>query len=303
MRIYITGSNGFLAQKFCEILLGKDLSYDLFGVSKSVNRNIFLAEDQFQQLDVTDFDLLASSLAQFKPTHILHAAAMTTVESCEENRAEAYKINVELTTFLANYCASNNTHLTFLSTDFVFDGNEGPYSEEDQTSPLNYYGETKVLAEQLLLNSNANAAILRTILVYGAIPDPSRSNLILWAKSQLEQNKAIKVVADQWRTPTWVDDLAEACFLAMQKLAKGIYHISGEEMMSIEEAVVRLADAWGLDKSLISSISAKELGHDSNRPRKTGFDIRKAKEEFDFKPTFYVDSLVYICEQLNRYGR
>jgi len=303
MRIFITGSNGFLAQKFCEVVLDKGLDISLFGVSKSISRNPFLTEAEFQQLDVTDFELLEASLTRFKPTHILHTAAAATVESCDADKEAADKINIELTSFLASYSALNAIHLTFLSTDFVFDGLGGPYREDAETNPLNYYGETKVLAEQVLLHSEVEVAILRTILVYGAIPDSGRSNLVLWAKGQLEQGKPIKVVSDQWRMPTWVDDLAEACFIVMQKRITGLYHISGEEMMSIEEAVRKLAEVWQLDQSLISPITAKELGQEFNRPKRTGFDISKAKADFDFKPTFYVDSLVYICEQLKKYGR
>src|SRR5690606_19650280 len=105
------------------------------------------------------------------------------------------------------------------------------------------------------------------ILVYGAIPDKNRSNLILWAKKQLENGSPIKVVSDQWRMPTWVDDLADASYSAMQKRTSGIFHISGNEMMTVLEAVATLADTWNFDKSLISPITAAEIGQATNRPR------------------------------------
>ncbi len=303
MRIYITGSNGFLAQKFCEIIKKEDFDYTTLGVSKSINRNSFLTDIDFQQLDLTNFDELFKSLDSFKPTHILHAAAMTAVEGCEENREEAFTLNVALTEYLAKYCSDNQTHLTFLSTDFVFDGLNGPYAEDDAVAPLNYYGETKVLAEKAIGLAGCNAAVLRTILVYGAIPDKGRSNLVLWAKGQLELGNTIRVVEDQWRMPTWVDDLANACLSVIKRQSKGVFHISGEEMMSIQEAVLLLADTYGFDRELISPISAKEIGQDNNRPRKTGFCLDKAKAEFDFQPTSFLDSLTYICEQLKMYGK
>lgn len=303
MRIYITGSNGFLAQKFCEIVLAKGLPYQLFGISKSKNRNIYLDAVDFQQLDANDFVSLRKSLDSFQPTHILHAAAMTAVEACEENKEAAFLTNVELTEFLAHYAEGHAVHMTFLSTDFVFDGLEGPYVEEDNTKPVNYYGFTKVQAEEAILKTKAKAAILRTILVYGAIPDRGRGNLVLWAKGQLEQGHAIRVVSDQWRMPTWVDDLAEACLLAMQNQSRGIYHISGPDMFSIEEAVRCLAGTLHLDTTLISSITANEIGQANNRPRKTGFVLAKSKNELGFEPTSFVKSLLYICEQLEKYGR
>lgn len=303
MKIYITGSNGFLAQKFCEVIVDRQLPHELFGVSKSINRNIYLDDSCFQQVDITDFDLLMKSLTAFNPTHILHTAAMTTVEGCEENKDEAYKVNVLLTAYLANYCAQHHIHFTFISTDFVFDGKNGPYSESDDTNPINYYGETKVLAERAILNTTADAAILRTILVYGAIPDKSRGNLVLWAKSQLEQDIAIRVVCDQWRMPTWVDDLAEASLLVMRNNATGIFNISGEEMMTIEEAVVKIAETLNLNTSLITSIRAEDIGQANNRPRKTGFNLSKSKNDLGFVPTSFVESLPYICKQLKNYGR
>ena len=302
MRILITGSNGFLGQKFCEVLTQKEESYPLLGLSKSANRNPYLTASEFKQIDLTDFDKLQEILTCFKPTHILHTAAITSVEGCAENPSVAELVNVRLTHFLGQFCTENHTHLTFLSTDFVFDGKDGPYREEDSTNPLNAYGQTKVTAEKVLLEMNASVAILRTILVYGAIPDKGRSNLVLWAKSQLGQNKPIKVVSDQWRMPTWVDDLAEACYLSMQQQAQGVFHISGNEMMSIEEAVHLLADTWNYDKSLISSITAEEIGQDQNRPRRTGFVLDKAKSILNFTPTPFVVSLQKIKEQLKAYN-
>lgn len=303
MRIFITGSNGFLAQKFCELIADKQLPYEIFGVSKSVNRNIYLKEDEFVQLDLADFDILQQEITKFKPTHILHTAAITAVEACEEDKEHAYHINVALTAYLGEYSKEHNIHLTFISTDFVFDGTKGPYSEEDPTGAVNYYGESKILAEIAVLNSGATVAILRTILVYGAIPDRGRGNLVLWAKGQLEQNNTIKVVSDQWRMPTWVDDLAQACLLAMKINAKGIFHISGDELMTVQEAVFRIADTLFLNRELILPITAKELGQESNRPRMTGFNLVKSKTLLKYEPTSFVESLTYICDQLKRYGR
>ncbi len=302
MRIFITGSNGFVAQKFCELVYPQ--SYSLLGVSKSENRNVYLNDTEFLRLDLKDKDSLRKALDNFDPTHIFHTAAITAVDSCENNKFEAYQINVDLTCFLGEYAAEHNVHLTFLSTDFVFDGLLGvPYSEDDLMCPVNYYGETKVLAESLLVDSNPDAVILRTILVYGAIPDSSRSNLVLWAKGQLEQHKHIKVVSDQWRMPTWVDDLAVASLAAMKKQAKGIFHVSGEELMSVQEAVEYLADTYNLDKNLIEPISSSAIGQDKNRPRSTGFKLDKAKRFLNFKPTPYIKSLHYICGQLKKYGK
>lgn len=302
MRILLTGSNGFLGQKFCEKLPGYSGIESILGISKSPNRNSYLNDATFHQLDLLDSDQLIKTIQEYRPTHILHTAALTAVEKCEEKPQLAQQVNVDLAVLLAQIAKENNIHYTFLSTDFVFDGQNGPYKETDPVRATNHYGQTKIDAEKLIIATNPDAAILRTILVYGAIPDKNRSNLVLWAKKQLENGEAIKVVYDQWRMPTWVDDLADACYLAMQKKASGIFHISGKEMMTVLEAVEKLADTWNLDKALISPITAAEIGQATNRPRKTGFVLDKAEQILNYKPTSFVVSLRKIKEQLKKYN-
>ena len=302
MRILLTGSNGFLGQKFCEKYKENSEIQSILGISKSANRNPYLQEEEFKQLDLLDFKNLKLAISDFNPTHILHTAAITSVEACEKEIELAKQINVELSANLAQVCQQKNIHFTFLSTDFVFDGENGPYKETDPMKANNMYGQTKIDAERKITANNPDAAILRTILVYGAIPDKNRSNLVLWAKKQLEKGEKINVVSDQYRMPTWVDDLADACYATMQKKASGIFHISGNEMMSIIEAVNILADTWNLDKNLILPISAAAIGQAENRPRKTGFILDKAKTILDYKPTSFVVSLQKIKEQLNNYN-
>lgn len=300
MRILLTGSNGFLGQKVSELLFKHHDNITILGLSKSANRNPYLrTEDQFIQADLTDFSRLLQILHDFAPTHILHTAALTHVEQCEQNPTLAKFVNIESSAVLAEYAANFKAHLTFISTDFVFDGRNGPYRETDPTNPVNNYGKTKELAEQIIQQKKPNAAILRTILVYGIIPDRGRSNVVLWAKSNLESNTKINVVNDHWRMPTWVDDLAQACIRAMELNAGGIYHISGEEMMSVYETVLKVADFWKLDKALINPIPASTIEQADNRPRTTGFVLDKAKNELHYTPTPFLKSLAYIWEQLN----
>ena len=245
-RVLLTGSNGFLGQKLTDLLLEKT-DYDLYCTSQSDNRNPNNRGYEFIKLDLLDFASLDKLIDQIKPTHIVHTAALTSVEHCEQDPAYCTKLNVDLVNHIAQVCKKRDIHLTFLSTDFVFDGHNGPYDEKAATNPTNAYGQSKVYAEQSIIDSGCRAAVLRTILVYGIIADKNRSNLVLWAKSKLEAKEAIKVVADQWRMPTWVDDLAQACLLCISKNAAGIFHISSDKMFSILEAVQKVADFWALD--------------------------------------------------------
>lgn len=296
VKVLLTGSNGFLGQKLTDMLLA-DGSYELCCTSHSENRNPNNQGYSFVQLDLLDTASLLQLIDSFQPTHIIHTAALTSVEVCEAEPEKCQKLNVEVVETLAQISKAKNIHLTFLSTDFVFDGKNGPYDELSDCNPCNAYGASKLQAEQVVLDSGCRAAILRTILVYGIIADKNRSNLVLWAKSKLEAQESINVVADQWRMPTWVDDLAKACILCIEKNAEGVFHISGGEMFTILEAVEAVADFWNFDKSLIKPIQAADIGQADNRPRKTGFILDKAKQVLGYEPTSFKESLQHIDQQ------
>lgn len=282
MRILITGGNGLLGRKLTS-LLEKDPSYQFLITNRST-------------LDVTDLSQVRSVIDNHKPDVIINAAAMTQVDQCEQQRDECWKQNVDSVKNLVEVCGSNNIHLVHVSTDFVFNGKEGPLDETAVPEPVNFYGESKLEGERIVLNSNINAAIIRTVLVYGVTSDMSRSNIVLWVKKSLEEKKPIKVVSDQFRTPTLAEDLAMGCLLAAKKKATGIYHISGYEMMTPYEIAIRTADFFGLDKSLISSVT--DFVQPAKRPLKTGFIIGKAKRDLDYKPHSFNEGLKIVKDQL-----
>ena len=179
----------------------------------------------------------------------------------------------------------------YVSTDFVFNGLNGPYKETDETGPVNYYGSSKLAAEKSVTEGNLQCSIVRTVLVFGNILVGNRSNVISWVQENLENNKPIKVVSDQWRTPTYVADLVKGILLALQKKATGIYHISGEEGMSPYDMATATADYLHLDKSLITKVDASIFTQPAQRPLRTGFIIDKAKQELGFKPLSFKDAL------------
>ncbi|WP_270088289.1 SDR family oxidoreductase [Sphingobacterium sp. SYP-B4668] len=300
--VLITGANGFLGQKLVD-LISRDRRYKVIATSKGVNRNPNQENYKFKQLDILNQKEVEHLLTEIQPDVIIHTAALTNVESCEQQPELCQRMNVDSVTQLGTYAYKHGTYIIHLSTDFVFDGANGPYNEEAETNPLSAYGISKLASEQALLATDCNCAILRTILVYGIIADPLRSNLVLWAKEKLSAGESIKVVNDQYRMPTFVDDLAEACLLAIEKRATGLFHISGKEMMSIVQAVYAVADFWNLDKSLIQEISAADIGQADNRPKKTGFDLTKAEISLGFVPSAFLDSLKQIDKQFKKFRR
>lgn len=289
-KVVITGSNGLLGQNLLELLLKEKEKYQIFGFSRGENRS-GRTDFEYVNIDITHEDLLSSELVKAQPDFIINTAAMTNVDACENNRESCYNLNVNLVKNLTDYCVENKTHLIHLSTDFIFDGVKGNYTEEDKPNPLSYYGETKLLSEKILQNSTLDFTILRTILVYGLVNDMSRSNIVLWVKESLENKKEITIVDDQYRTPTYVEDLALACKLSIDKKAKGIYNVSSSELLSVYEIANEIAIAFQLDKSLIKPISTSILNQTAPRPARTGFDLSKIKRDLSFNPKTFKEDL------------
>ncbi|MEP7170607.1 MAG: sugar nucleotide-binding protein, partial [Bacteroidota bacterium] len=142
--------------------------------------------------------------------------------------------------------------------------------------------------------------IIRTIIIYGVMDDTQRSNLVIWTKTSLEQKKTITVITDQYRAPTLAEDLADACINAAIKHAKGIYHVSGKELMSIIEIANTVADFFGLDKSYIKPVTSGELNQPAKRPPKTGFILDKAMRDLNYKPHSFEEGLRIVAEQLSQ---
>lgn len=295
--VLTTGSNGLLGQKLTEKVLAEG-RIKLVATSKGINRYPVSEGYEYAEMDILNAEEVRAVVGKYKPDAIIHTAAMTNVDTGEANKELCYQLNVEATQNLISLCEENNIHLIHLSTDFIFDGANGPYQEEDAPNPLSYYGETKLLAELAIKESAAKWAILRTILVYGITNDMSRSNIVLWAKGALEKGQPINVVNDQWRMPTLAEDLAEACLLAVEKNAQGVYHVSGKDYMSIADLVRKVADYWSLDKSIISEISSESLNQSAKRPIKTGFVLDKTIKHLNYKPHSFNDGLKIVDKQM-----
>ncbi|MEI9921016.1 MAG: SDR family oxidoreductase [Bacteroidota bacterium] len=278
----VTGSNGLLGRKLVD-LLGNKSGVELLATNRST-------------ADVTNTGQLRSAVQNFKPDVIINAAAMTQVDQCEVNRDECWKQNVSSVKNLVDVCSGESIHLIHVSTDFVFNGKEGPLDELAVPEPVNFYGESKLEGERIILNSKCTAAIIRTVLVYGVTTDMSRSNIVLWVKKSLEEKKPIKVVNDQFRTPTLAEDLAMGCWLATQKKATGIFHVSGYEMLTPYDIAMTTADFFGLDKTFISPVS--DFVQPAKRPLKTGFIIDKAKKELGYNPHSFEQGLDIVKRQL-----
>jgi dTDP-4-dehydrorhamnose reductase len=304
--ILITGSNGLLGQKLVYNLLGRNRSgaqFNIIATSKGDNRLRIQEGYIYQPLDITDEHQVAEMFAKYKPDVVINTAAMTNVDACENNREQAKQLNVDAVGYQvkaleAMRSADYDPHYIHLSTDFIFDGENGPYREEDTPNPLSWYAQTKLDAEKIVEASTVRWAILRTIIVYGVADFMSRSNVVLWAREALGKGQKINVVDDQFRSPTLAEDLAEGCILCSEKGAQGIYHVSGKDIMSILELVYAVADFWQLDKALITPVKSSTINQPAKRPPRTGFVIDKAQQTFGYNPRSFKEGLALLDLQL-----
>ena len=300
-KILVTGSNGLLGQKLLDNLRNRPEVY-LVASSKGPDRYPYPGFYQYINLDITDKLAVNMVIETFKPDTIIHTAAMTNVDACENEKEACWDLNVHALDYIIEASEKTGTHIIHLSTDFVFDGQDGPYTEEDKPAPLSYYGLSKEVSEKHLSLYGHKWTIIRTIIVYGIVKDMSRTNIVLWAKKALSENKEITVVDDQFRSPTLAEDLAEACLSAAMKEKTGIYHVSGKNFMSIIELVEQVADHYKLDKTLIKPIKSASLNQAAKRPPRTGFILDKAYKELDYAPHSFLEGMQILDLQLKEFG-
>ncbi|MBY0479224.1 MAG: NAD(P)-dependent oxidoreductase [Chitinophagaceae bacterium] len=292
MKVFVTGANGLLGQhlirqlveegKFVIHATGKGPSRLPYGQGNGVT---------YHELDITDFKRSQSLVEKLSPHIIIHAAAITQPNECATDKTNCWKTNVGATRTLIKAAQKTKSYFIYLSTDFVFDGTDGPYDEHAAPNPVNDYGESKLLGEEIVEMSGLHWAIVRTVLVYGGKVPGGRPNFIQWVKDKLTAGEKIKVVNDQFRTPTYVEDLAKGIILVLLKHAKGIYHISGKEMCTPYQLALLVANVLKADDSLIEQVTAETFKEPAKRPAKTGFIITKAVKELGYVPVKLEDGV------------
>lgn len=291
MRILITGANGFLGNYLIAQLLAKN--YQVMATGKGECRLNFADENNFQYepMDFTDPFAVHDVFEKYKPEIVIHAGAMTSADKCEQEQWLAFTTNVQGTLTMLFNAEDQKSFFIFISTDFVFDGKKGVYMEDDSTNPVNYYGKTKTEAEEAVHEYSYDWAIIRTSLVYGrAIA--GKKNLLTVVKEKLEKGEEYAVVNDQVRTPTYVDDLAFGIVAIIEKKVTGIFHLSGEDILTPYTMAVMLAEYLMLDTSLLHKVTAANFSQPAKRPVNTSLVIDKAKRTIDFHPRSFGEGLI-----------
>jgi dTDP-4-dehydrorhamnose reductase len=286
--LLVTGANGFVGSYLVRKLSG---SYRLIATGVGRCRIALPANAVWESLDITDRDAVNAVLRRYRPHVVVHGAALSKPDQCEQDRALADRVNVRATQYLLDASESCGAHFIFLSTDFVFDGSKGMYREEDAVGPVNYYGATKVQAEALVQQYPQLWSIARTVLVYGD-PRGARGNLLTMVAGALKEGRSLRIFNDQLRTPTYVEDLVDGLACIAGKEAAGTYHLSGEEVRTPYQMAAEAARHLGLDETLIEPITEADMQEPAKRPQKTGFDISKARKELGYSSLSFEEGLM-----------
>jgi len=270
-RMLITGAAGLLGQHLINklkddyILLAIDIAESPFDNHPNI---------RYLQADLAKFNAVKPLMDKFSPELIFNCAGITDVDECEKNRKLAYNLNVKLVKNLLRLDFKKAIHF---SSDYVFNGENGPYAETDDTDPIGYYGETKLISEKILENSGRDYVIVRTNVLFGSGKN-IRPNFIIWLIERLKQGNHLHVVTDQFNNPIHADNLADAVIEVAQIEYSGIIHIGGADYLSRYEIASCTAKHFGLNNELVSPIATKELGQTARRPLKGGLKIGRAKK-------------------------
>lgn len=290
MKVLITGANGFLGQHLCTYLANKH--FEVITANRGESRIPFHENIKYCKVDLTKEDEVALMLSQTTPDVVIHTAAMSKPDECENNKDSCIAVNVSSTDYLLRSLKACNpsAHFIYISTDFIF-GENGPHSEDDIPSPLNFYGESKLQAEQKVKESGLVFTIVRPVFIYGPVWEGLRGSFIHWIKNNLEQGKHLKIVSDQKRTPTFVYDICKGIEKIILQKQQGVYHLAGKDILSPFEMAIKTANVLGLDASLIENVTSETFAEPVKRAKRSGLKIDKARRELQYEPVSFEEGI------------
>jgi len=279
LKLLITGASGLYGSKLARMAL--DRRIDVY----STDIQDLNVAGTFLKLDVSAKAQVDEAFDTIKPDVIVHAATLTDVDKCELNKPLAWKVNVEGTKNIAQAAKRIGAFLVYISTDYVFSGEKGNYIETDTPEPINYYGLTKLLAEEIVKSLlEPDYFIGRPSVIYGSTPAAGKLNFALWVIEELRKGKRVKIVTDQWNTPTLNTSLAEMTLEVIERRLTGVYHTCGASRVSRFEFACQIADVFGLDRDLIEKAVSSQFSWAARRPTDSSLNTSLAQRSFECKP-------------------
>jgi dTDP-4-dehydrorhamnose reductase len=292
MKILVTGASGLLGSKVAELAF--DEEYEVYSAYNQHTINY----GSPVRMDLTDLDSCRRVFENVRPEAVVHSAALTNVDLCEVEKETAWRINVYGTELIARLCKEFNCFMVFISTDYVFNGEKGLYSEEDQPDPINYYGYTKLKAEEAVRSILNDYCIVRTSVIFGSKPAAGKINFALWVLESLKQKRKINVVIDQINSPTLNTNLAEAILEILDRKLMGLYHIAGATPISRYDFACLLAEEFKLERELIQPTTSDKINWVAKRPKNASLNVAKAQRSLKKKPLDIRDAIRILREEL-----
>lgn len=268
-KLLVTGASGFLGWNICMEAKNK---WEIFGTVFS--NPVEIDGTAVIKTDLTDLRELKRLFNEVRPDAVIHTAAAAFPSYCQDNPSESKHINIDASVNLAALCADSRVPFVFTSTDCVFNGLNPPYKEEDPVSPLNIYGEQKVLAEEGVLKTYPSAAVCRMPLMFGD-PGPSASCFFQTMKEALKEGRELKLFTDEIRTPVSASTAAHGLLMAVEKV-NGLIHLGGTERISRYNFGLLMMDALGIPEARLVRCLQKDVPLSAPRPLDASLDSSKA---------------------------
>lgn len=303
-KLLIFGISGLTGYRLANLAVN---DYKVFGTYNK--RPVSIDNCEIFQHDKTEKEKTTSLIKKLNPDVIIDCSALHNVNYCETHQEESWSVNVEAPLHIANLCRETNARLIYISTDYVFDGTIKNYNEKSETNPLNYYGITKLEAEEGIANSGISYAIARTSLVFGWNPGELKGqtsssgksmNFVIWALKKLRSGESLTIVKDQFSTPTLADNLAEYLLALAGSEINGIFHTAGKECVNRYEFTLKIAENFDIDKELITPITSEKFKQVAKRPMRCCLDVSKAEQQLNVKPLSIDAALSKMKNQENK---
>jgi len=301
MKLLVIGGSGLLGYKVAKMASNEHETFLTYNY-----RSIQIEGCTALKLDKCNRKAVFELLEKIKPDVVIDTAALHNVDYCETHPEEAWKVNVEGTRNVVEACKKVGAKIIFISTDYVFDGTKGYYTEEDAPNPLSYYAKTKLEAEKIIQSLDVNYIIARPSVIYGWNPNEVSGlksssgksvNFVVWALQKLEKGEEIKAVTNQYSSPTLADNLAEALLVMASSEKQGIYHTAGKDCLNRYEFTLKIAEVFGLDKSLIKPVTSEIFKQVAKRPKKCCLDVSKAEKDFGIRFLTVEEGLKFMKNQ------
>ena len=289
LKFLVTGSAGLVGQQVVKDLSKSNQVFSCYNESKPEYGDSV-------KMDLKNYEMVSSILTEIKPDVVIHLGAMTGVDLCEKEKTSASEINTKATEIIAKECSKLNSFLVYVSTDYVFDGNFGMYKEDDVANPLGFYGKSKLEGEKAVQNFSTNWCIARTSTPFGL--HPTKKSFPMWVIENLQKQKQIDVLIDQFTSPTYVPNLSRMLIEISERHITGIIHAAGASKISRYQMASMVSDKLNLDGTLLKQISINKMKWVAQRPKDSSLDVSRASSILNEKPQKIDQSLNLFIDEM-----